>query len=236
MPSDLAVQLIQEPANCGIQLIEPEETPVPQPGHDPALRQQHGRLDLCLVLGLAWPRRHNRGIVMRRHVGIGSVDRRIIETGFGYARLEIVRNHLRGHAAEECEGADVGRNPIRQLLRPARLDIGVIGGGIGLDTAVGQTAFENGARAGFAPGDREGDEGLVDQQGGDGIRAVAVFPVPGANIFTGVSSAKIACPPCTWRPMAFARGSSSAVDLPTQSASVERSRSRPSRSKIWLWR
>ncbi len=31
-------------------------------------------------------------------------------------------------------------------------------------------------------------------------------------------------------------GSSRAVDLPTQSARVERSRSRPSRSKIWLWR
>jgi hypothetical protein len=31
-------------------------------------------------------------------------------------------------------------------------------------------------------------------------------------------------------------GSSRAVDLPTQSARVERSRSSPSRSKIWLWR
>lgn len=36
--------------------------------------------------------------------------------------------------------------------------------------------------------------------------------------------------------MASAKGSSRAVLLPTQSASVERSRSSPSRSKIWLWR
>ena len=36
--------------------------------------------------------------------------------------------------------------------------------------------------------------------------------------------------------MASASGSSNAVLLPTQSASVERSMSRPSRSKIWLWR
>ena len=36
--------------------------------------------------------------------------------------------------------------------------------------------------------------------------------------------------------MASASGASRAVDLPTQSASVERSMSSPSRSKIWLWR
>ena len=37
-------------------------------------------------------------------------------------------------------------------------------------------------------------------------------------------------------PMASARGSSNAVEFPTQSASVERSRSSPSSSKSWLWR
>lgn len=49
-------------------------------------------------------------------------------------------------------------------------------------------------------------------------RAVAVLPVPGASIFTGVSSAKTASPARTWRPMASARGSNRAVDLPTQAA------------------
>ena len=59
MPGDLAIELIPKRADRSVQFIEPEEPPVPQPGHDPALRQQHGRLDLCLVLGLAWPRREH---------------------------------------------------------------------------------------------------------------------------------------------------------------------------------
>ena len=48
--------------------------------------------------------------------------------------------------------------------------------------------------------------------------------------------AKIACPASTCRPMASASGSNNAVDLPIQSASVERSMSIPSRSKMPLWR
>ena len=72
--------------------------------------------------------------------------------------------------------------------------------------------------------------GIGPEPGGLGL------PVPGASMLTGVSSAKIASAESTCRPMASASGSSSAVDFPTQSASVERSRSSPSRSKIWDWR
>ena len=64
---------------------------------------------------------------MRRHVGVGAIDGRIIKTGPGYPGLEVVRHDLRCHAAKERKGPRVAGDPVWQLLRPAGLDIGVIG-------------------------------------------------------------------------------------------------------------
>ena len=52
------------------------------------------------------------------------------------------------------------------------------------------------------------------------MRAVLVFLFPGANIFSGVSSANRDVPPLARFAMASANGSRSPVDLPTQSAIV----------------
>ena len=44
------------------------------------------------------------------------------------ARLEVVWHEDLGHAAEELEGADMGADPVRQLLCPGGLGKGVVGG------------------------------------------------------------------------------------------------------------
>jgi hypothetical protein len=61
---------------------------------------------------------------MPRHVGIGPVDHRLVKAGLGDPGLEIVADRLAGDAAEISEGADICRNPIRQLLAPSRLGVG----------------------------------------------------------------------------------------------------------------
>ena len=59
--------------------------------------------DLRFVTGLVRPRRHHGSVVMRGHVGIGPVDRRFVEAGLGDTDLQIVRDDLARHAAEEPE-------------------------------------------------------------------------------------------------------------------------------------
>lgn len=60
---------------------------------------------------------------MRSHLGIGSVDLRIIETGLDDGRLRIVRHKKLGNAAERLEGAHMRVDPIKQRLRPSRQKI-----------------------------------------------------------------------------------------------------------------
>jgi len=61
---------------------------------------------------------------MPGHIGIGPVDHRLMKAGFGDPGLEIVADRLACDAAEISEGADMCRDPIRQLLAPYRLGIG----------------------------------------------------------------------------------------------------------------
>jgi hypothetical protein len=61
---------------------------------------------------------------MPRHIGVGPVDYRLVEAGLGDPGLEIVADRLAGDAAEISKGADMRRDPIRQLLAPHRLGVG----------------------------------------------------------------------------------------------------------------
>ena len=65
---------------------------------------------------------------MPRHVGVGPVDHRLVERGFGDAGLQIVADRLPRGAAEIGEGADMRGDPVRQLLAPRRLGVGEAGG------------------------------------------------------------------------------------------------------------
>src|SRR5438874_5516809 len=61
---------------------------------------------------------------MPRHAGVGPVDHWLVKAGLGNPGLEIVADRLAGDAAEISEGADMCRDPIRQLLAPHRLGVG----------------------------------------------------------------------------------------------------------------
>ena len=55
-----------------------------QPAQEPALDDQHGRLNFRLVARPPRPGRQDRRVVMRRHIGIGAIDLRLIEAGLDH--------------------------------------------------------------------------------------------------------------------------------------------------------
>jgi hypothetical protein len=57
---------------------------------------------------------------MRRHLGVGSIDLRIVETSLDNSSLGIVRHEQMRNAADHLEGADMGVDPVGHRLRPAR--------------------------------------------------------------------------------------------------------------------
>ena len=58
---------------------------------------------------------------MRRHLGVGSIDLRIVETSLDDGGLGIVRHEQMRNAADHLEGTDMGVDPVGQRLRPARM-------------------------------------------------------------------------------------------------------------------
>ncbi len=101
------VQLIHQFADRPVQLGQREEPPVAQPRQDPALHHLHADLDLCLVTRFVWTGRDDCGAVVRRHVGVGAVDRRLVEAGLGDPGPQVVADDLPRHAAEGGQRVDV---------------------------------------------------------------------------------------------------------------------------------
>ena len=111
-------------ADRGIDLTETEEGAVAHATEEPALDRQHRLFDLRLVARPPRPGRQNGGAIVRRHVGIGAVDLRIVEAGLDHRRLGVVGNHQLRHSADRCESARMRSDPIGKALRPGRLRIG----------------------------------------------------------------------------------------------------------------
>src|SRR5580704_18001055 len=84
---------------------------------DPTSGYLNRDFNFSFVAGLFGTRWNNESAVMRRHLRVCSVDRRLVEAGLGDTRFQIVRNELRRDAAEECEGALMRAYPIDQTLR-----------------------------------------------------------------------------------------------------------------------
>ena len=61
---------------------------------------------------------------MGRHLGIGSVDLRVVEAGLDDGGLGVVRHDQFGNPADRLEGPHVGVDPVGQRLRPGRLGEG----------------------------------------------------------------------------------------------------------------
>ena len=114
------VELGHEFAERGVDVGEAGEDPAPEPAQQPTLDDQHRLLNLGFVARLSRPRRENGGSVMSRHLGIGSVDLRIVEAGLDDGGLRIVGHEKFGGAADRLEGADMGVDPVGQRLRPGR--------------------------------------------------------------------------------------------------------------------
>ena len=91
-PADrpLLVEADQQLADRLVELGQAVEAPVAQPPQQPALDDQHAGLDLGLVARLARPGRQDGGVVMRRHLGIGAVDLRLVEAGLDHRDLGVV--------------------------------------------------------------------------------------------------------------------------------------------------
>ena len=114
------VQLPDQPGDRAVQLGKGEKPLVAQPCQDPALHDLDADLHLGLVARLVGPGRHDGRTVVRRHLAIGPVHRRLVEAGAGDARLEIVADQLTRHAAEIAERPHMRADPVRQPLAPGR--------------------------------------------------------------------------------------------------------------------
>ncbi len=105
-----------------IHLCEAEELAIAQPCQYPAFSQQYPTLCLRLIFGLIWPGRDNGRVIMRGHICVGPVDRGVVKARLGDPRLQVVGHDLRRYTPEEAKGAHMTCDPIRQGLRPGRLD------------------------------------------------------------------------------------------------------------------
>ena len=69
-------------ADGGVELFEAEELAIAQPRQNPALGQEHARLDGRFVTRIIWPRRENGGPVVTRQIAVGRVGLGLVATGF----------------------------------------------------------------------------------------------------------------------------------------------------------
>ena len=94
-----------------------------QSAQKPALDNQHRGFDFRLVARPARPSQQDRGVVMRRHLGVAAIDLRLVKAGLDDRDFGVVRHQQPGHAADGGKGSHVGSDPIAEPLRPARFRI-----------------------------------------------------------------------------------------------------------------
>src|SRR5215475_3610539 len=108
-------------ADRPVQLRETMEDTVAQTTEEPPLYNKHAALDLGLVAGAPWPCRQDCRAVMGRHVGISSIDLRLVETGLDDGDLGVIRNDEVRDTADRLEGTRVRTDPVAEPLAPCRL-------------------------------------------------------------------------------------------------------------------
>ncbi len=94
---------------------------VAQPPQQPSLDDQHRLFDFRFVARALRPGWQNGGPKMRRHLGICSIDLRIVEAGLDDRGLRVVRHDQFGNAADRLQRAHMGVDPIGKRLRPTRM-------------------------------------------------------------------------------------------------------------------
>src|SRR5205823_1173915 len=128
-PADrsLLVEPLEQIADLRIQLGEAVEPAIAQTTDQPAFDDQHAGFDFWLIAWPAWPGRQHGGAVVRCHLGIGSVDLRLVQAGLDDGDFGVVGNDETRHSANCRKGARVCSDPIAKRLRPDRFDVGEVG-------------------------------------------------------------------------------------------------------------
>ena len=114
-------------ADRGVRLGQRPEPPVPQPGDDPPLREQHPGLGLGLIPRLVRSGGNDGDAVVPGHLGEGGVDVRLVPVRAGHPRAQVVTHYDRRAAAQRLEAVHVRGHPVQQLLRRERLGVQVAG-------------------------------------------------------------------------------------------------------------
>jgi hypothetical protein len=110
------VEPVQALGDGHVGLGEGEEGVLTQARQDPPFGEQHPCLHLGLVARLRRPRRDDHAPVVGGHLLVRPVDLRLVAVGPGHPRAQVVGHEDLGRTAEELEGADVGGDPVGQLL------------------------------------------------------------------------------------------------------------------------
>src|SRR5271157_423427 len=156
----LLIELGHELAKRGVDVGEAIESSAPQPAEQPALDDQDGLLDLRLVARLPGPGGQDGGSIMGRHLGIGSVDLRVVEAGLDDSGFGVVRHDEFGNPADRLEGARMGVDPVGERLRPGRLGEGEARGAQHGDEDLRYADFAGEA----VDDDRHAVAGVIDEQ------------------------------------------------------------------------
>src|SRR6202051_1126400 len=116
----LFVEMRHQIGDRRVDLRQAVKSSMAQPPEKPSLNDEHRLLDFCFIPRTSRPRWQNGGVVMRRHLGVGSIDLRIVETSLDNSGFGIVRHEQMWNDADHLEGAAMGVDPVGHRLRPAR--------------------------------------------------------------------------------------------------------------------
>jgi hypothetical protein len=113
----------QQLTNGLVGLGQAREDSVAQPRQQPALGDQHADFDFRLIPRFRGSGRDYCAAIVSSHIQVGGVNVGLVAVRLGDAGLQVVRDQNLGHTAEEGEGVDVARDPVRQLLRGVRVEV-----------------------------------------------------------------------------------------------------------------
>ena len=127
------IELREQLGDAGVERPEGKEGLVAKPRQDPPLGDLHGHFDLRLVPRARGPRRQDGGAVVGGKFLVRALQARLVAAGEDDAALELIAHDGTRDAAEEGEGPGVAGDPVRDLLGPRGLGVGVVGGAEGGD-------------------------------------------------------------------------------------------------------